>query len=66
MQLAARFTREAYRREKIPARLRWWLAAEGMRDWYRLVARGFELRPLDDRVAPGRADPNDKSARTLS
>jgi hypothetical protein len=34
--------REAYRREMIPARVRWWLAAEGMRDWYRVVARGLE------------------------
>jgi len=34
--------REAYRRELIPARVRWWLAAEGMRDWYRVVARGLE------------------------
>jgi hypothetical protein len=34
--------REVYRREMIPARVRWWLAAEGMRDWYRVVARGLE------------------------
>ena len=34
--------REAYRHEMIPARVRWWLAAEGMRDWYRVVARGLE------------------------
>ena len=26
----------------IPSRVRWWLAAEGMRDWYRVVARGLE------------------------
>ena len=34
--------REVYRREKIPARMRWWLAAEGMREWYRVLARGLE------------------------
>lgn len=34
--------REVYRRERIPARVRWWLAASGMRDWYRNVAS--ELR----------------------
>ena len=42
MRVDARLVREAYRREKIPARARWWLAAEGMRDWYRVVARGLE------------------------
>lgn len=34
-----RVTREAYRREIIPERLLWWLAGDGMRDWYRVVAK---------------------------
>lgn len=50
MTPAARLLREAYRREKIPARVRWWLAAEGMRDWYRLVGRGIGDAPLVARV----------------
>ncbi len=37
----ARLVREAYRRELIPARIRWHLAAAGMADWYRAVARGL-------------------------
>jgi len=36
-------TREVYRRELLPSRVRWWLAAEGMCDWYRVLSR--ELRP---------------------
>lgn len=35
--------REAYRREILPARALWWLAAAGMRDWYRVL--GKELAP---------------------
>jgi len=42
VRLDALLVREAYKRERIPARVRWWLAAEGMRDWYRVVARGLE------------------------
>jgi hypothetical protein len=38
---AARILREVYRRELIPARLRWHLAATGMSDWHRSVARGL-------------------------
>jgi hypothetical protein len=46
--ILARATREIYRRELIPARARWWLAAAGMRDWYRTLASG--LKPhLGDR-----------------
>ena len=37
--VVGRGLREIYRREAMPARLRWWLAASGLRDWYRLVAR---------------------------
>lgn len=38
---AARVLREVYRREALPARVRWWMVASGMRDWLRLVARGL-------------------------
>ncbi|MFP6686185.1 MAG: hypothetical protein VB934_15820 [Polyangiaceae bacterium] len=38
-----RVLRYVYRTECIPARLRWWLAARGMRDWLRIVTK--ELRP---------------------
>jgi hypothetical protein len=45
--LVGRLSREVYRRELLPARVRWWLAAEGMRDWYRVL--GSRLRPhVDD------------------
>ena len=37
--LLARIAREAFRRERIPVRLRWWFAAEGMCDWYDVLAR---------------------------
>lgn len=39
--IARTLVREAYRRERIPDRVRWWLAAQGMRDWYRVLARGL-------------------------
>lgn len=39
MKLAASAMREVYRRELLPERVLWWLAAEGMRDWYRVLAR---------------------------
>jgi hypothetical protein len=41
--LVGKLTREVYRRELLPARARWWLAAEGMCDWYRVL--GSRLRP---------------------
>lgn len=50
MDLVARVTRELYRREAMPARVRWWLAAAGMCDWYRVLAR--ELTPRFDGDAP--------------
>lgn len=37
--LLAKLVREIFRREKIPTRLRWWFAAEGMCDWYGVLAR---------------------------
>lgn len=37
--LLARVVREVFRRERIPTRLRWWFAAEGMCDWYDVLAR---------------------------
>lgn len=50
MSLVARGLREVYRREAMPARLRWWQAAAGLRDWYRLVARELgERTDLDGR-----------------
>ena len=35
----ARVTREAYRREIVPERVLWWFAADGMRDWFRVLAK---------------------------
>lgn len=37
--IAARAVREAYRREVVPERVLWWLAAAGMRDWYRVLGK---------------------------
>jgi hypothetical protein len=37
-----RATREAYRRELVPERMLWWLAADGMRDWFRALAKRRE------------------------
>ena len=34
-----RATREVYRRELVPERVLWWLAADGMRDWFRVLAK---------------------------
>jgi hypothetical protein len=45
-RLGARAAREIYRRELLPARMRWWLTARGMCDWYRVVAK--ELGPHFD------------------
>jgi hypothetical protein len=43
--------RHAFRREAIPARARWWLAAAGMRDWFAFLAS--RLRPhLGDSARP--------------
>jgi hypothetical protein len=48
----AGIAREIYRRELVPARVRWWLAARGMCDWYRVVAKdlgphfGGDARPV--------------------
>jgi hypothetical protein len=39
----ATFSREVYRRELLPPRALWWLAAAGMRDWYRVL--GKRLQP---------------------
>jgi hypothetical protein len=39
VNLVAAATREVYRRELLPERVLWWLAAEGMRDWYRVLAK---------------------------
>lgn len=38
-RLATCLAREVYRRELLPERVLWWLAAEGMRDWYRVLAK---------------------------
>ncbi|MDB4934169.1 MAG: hypothetical protein JWP87_1141 [Labilithrix sp.] len=39
MGLLTRATREVYRRELLPERTLWWFAAEGMRDWFRVLAK---------------------------
>lgn len=39
MNVVAKATREVYRRELLPERALWWLAAAGMRDWYRVLAK---------------------------
>src|SRR5262245_25223686 len=41
--LLARAVREVFRRERFPERVLWWFAAEGMAEWYQLVAE--ELGP---------------------
>ncbi len=33
-----RAARELFRRERLPVRVRWWFVAEGMCEWYRLLA----------------------------
>lgn len=46
---ASRAMREILRREALPARARWWMAAAGMLDWYGFL--GSRLRPhLGDRA----------------
>lgn len=46
MSAAASVMREVFRRELLPARARWWLAAAGMRDWF-----GYLRKRLDGRVS---------------
>ena len=41
-------TREVYRREALPALVRWWLAADAMHAWYAMLRRGLE-KPLASR-----------------
>jgi len=41
--LLARTVREVFRREKIPTRMLWWFAAEGMGDWFSVLRE--ELAP---------------------
>jgi hypothetical protein len=48
----ARITREAYRREIVPERVLWWFAADGMRDWFRVLAK-----QLGSHVTTGDARP---------
>jgi hypothetical protein len=48
--------REAYRREIIPERVLWWLAAAGMRDWYRVLGK---------RLAPHLASGDPEDTRAL-
>ena len=40
--VAAPILRQAYKREVLPARVRWWMAAAGLRDWFRFVAKELE------------------------
>ena len=37
--MTGQLVREIYRREMLPTRALWWLASEGMRDWYRVLAK---------------------------
>ena len=37
-----RVTRAAYRRELVPERVLWWMAADGMRDWFRVLEKRLE------------------------
>lgn len=41
-QVATRATRAVYARELLPERALWWLAAAGMRDWYRILGKKLE------------------------
>jgi hypothetical protein len=62
---ARRLTREAYSREIIPERVLWWLAAAGMRDWYRVLAKRL-AEPLREaqaeRGSNAQASPDDARA----
>jgi hypothetical protein len=42
--ILARAVREVFRRERFPPRVLWWFAAEGMGEWYALLAE--ELAPM--------------------
>lgn len=41
-QIVSRATRAVYARELLPERVLWWLAAAGMRDWYRILGKKLE------------------------
>jgi hypothetical protein len=47
--LVAKATREVYRRELLPERALWWLAAAGMRDWYRVLAKRLAPHVTDSK-----------------
>lgn len=76
MHLLARATREVYRRELLPERALWWLAAAGMRDWYRVLAKRLAphlkedskalLSKLSVRMFERRGEVLDKSGRDLA
>jgi hypothetical protein len=51
VSLEAKATREVYRRELLPERALWWLAAAGMRDWYRVLAKRLAPHLKDDSKA---------------
>lgn len=51
----ARITREAYRREIVPERVLWWFAADGMRDWFRVLEKQLAPR-LASSGTPGATD----------
>ena len=65
-------TRIIYRREVLPPRMLWWLAAAGMRDWFRTLARGLEphlgagTRPRIARIAAQMFSRRYAHRRTLS
>jgi hypothetical protein len=61
--LAARATREIYRRELLPPRALWWLAAAGMRDWYRVLAKQLAAPLLEAGAGESRALLADLSRR---
>jgi hypothetical protein len=61
--LLARVVRRAFRHERIPTRLRWWFAAEGMCDWYDVLAR--DLAPHLGGLAAARRVLADASAPML-
>jgi len=53
-----RATREVYRRELVPERMLWWMAADGMRDWFRVLEKRLEPHLASSGTPP-------TSARTL-
>ncbi|MCA9587260.1 MAG: hypothetical protein KC657_18155 [Myxococcales bacterium] len=54
-RIAARLTRQAYARERIPERVLWWLSAAGMRDWYRVLDKRLTEHTPDARALLVRA-----------